>query len=75
MGDIYKGINDEKCSIEEKDNSLILKIPLPNEKYDSITFILEEKRKSDKEIISEQEIIIMNLVKEIKKIKKWIFSQ
>ena len=59
--DIKTGIKNENCTIQEKNNTLILNIPLPNIKYNSFTLILEEKLENDQHIISEQNMIIFSL--------------
>ena len=72
LEDIDKCINDEKCTIEVKNNTLVLNIPLPNIKYNSIIFTLEEKLKNDEEIISGQEWLIYGLQKDNEKLFKKI---
>ena len=72
LEDIDKCINDEKCTIEVKNNTLVLNIPLPNIKYNSIIFTLEEKLKNHKEIISGQEWLIYYLQNDNKKLFKKI---
>ena len=59
--DINKGINDPNCTLEEKNNIVILNIPLPHIKYNSISFTLEEKIKKDSDIIYEQKDLIYQL--------------
>ena len=70
--DIKRGINNENCIIKEKNNTLILNIPLPNIKYNSTTLILEEKLENDQHIISGQKMIINRLKQDNENIIKKI---
>ena len=70
MNDIISGFEDEGINIKEENNSIIITIPLQNIKYPSISFKLNEKIKTDKDIIKEQSIIIKHLKEEIIKLKK-----
>jgi len=70
--DIKRGIKNENCTIKEKNNTLILNIPLSNIKYNSFTLILEEKLQNDQDIIFGQEMIIYSLQKNNENIIKKI---
>ena len=66
-----------KIEIEEKENLLIMKIPKLNEKGNYIEFKINEKVKTDKEIIEEQSWAIDSLRREKEEMKKqidWILN-
>ena len=69
MNDIISGFEDKGINIKEENNSIIITIPLQNIKYPSISFKLNEKIKTDKDIIKEQSIIIKHLKEENEKLK------
>ena len=66
-----------KIEIEEKENLLIMKIPKLNEKGNYIEFKIDEKVKTEKEIIEEQSWAIDSLRREKEEMKKqidWILN-
>lgn len=69
LGEIFKGIDNEKIIVNEGNDSLNLIISLGNTKYKSIEFNIKEKVKAEKEIIEELYGIINNQDKEINDLK------
>ena len=79
FNDIFKRGETKDITIEEETDSLIIKFPIPNQKYPSISFKLNENKKkvSDKDIIEEQNRIIDILKREYEEINdklNWILN-
>ena len=79
FNDIFKRGETKDITIEEETDSLIIKFPIPNQKYPSISFMLNENKKkvSDKDIIEEQNRIIDILKREYEEINdklNWILN-
>ena len=75
LKEIDSGIDSGKSKIQGEENFLICTIPILNEDYNFISFVVNEKILSDKEIIEEQKRIIESLKTENEKIKNkfdWI---
>ena len=79
FNDIFKKDETKNIAIKEENDSLVITFPIPNKKYPSISFTLNEVglKKDDKKIIEEQKRIISNLKAEYKKVNdnyKWILD-
>ena len=77
--DIFDNEETKNITIKEEINSLNIKFPIPNKKYPSISFTLNEMelKLSDKKLIEKQNIIIDNIKKEYQKINdklNWILE-
>ena len=77
--DIFDNDETKNITIKEEINSLNIKFPIPNKKYPSISFTLNEMelKLSDKKLIEKQNIIIDNIKKEYQKINdklNWILE-
>ena len=70
LDDIIAGINTQNSIIKEDNNKLELIIPILNKKYQSISFILNKKPKS--QIVQMQNILIDKLQREINDLKNEI---
>ena len=70
LDDIIAGINTQNSIIKEDNNKLELIIPILNKKYQSISFILNKKPKS--QIVQMQNILIEKLQREINDLKNEI---
>ena len=79
FNDIFKKDETKNIAIKEDNDSLVITFPIPNKKYPSISFTLNEVglKLDDKKIIEEQKRIISNLKAEYKKVNddyKWILD-
>ena len=77
--DLFDNDETKNITIKEEINSLNIKFPIPNKKYPSISFTLNEMelKLSDKKLIEKQNIIIDNIKKEYQKINdklNWILE-
>ena len=77
--DLFDNDETKNITIKEEINSLNINFPIPNKKYPSISFTLNEMelKLSDTKLIEKQNIIIDNIKKEYQKINdklNWILE-